>query len=269
MDWIHKELQRSPESKHPLIVHLRLYDDFTIDFLNNLNGCLECLKKELKEVKRYKTRLQIEYNSTFAEIEVASFCKRIGFGVSMQPILPSGKYSDFVLKSRNKIAYVEVTRKEKPKTEIIKTIGAIEISTLPIVKPETYATKIDDEIDQLSDDHPNILCIYLDPSLVPHSRNRQLAIYDGLIFGVDGQQPQQIVLGQSRFQLDKISAFFEFSNVYSNGYHLHKLMYLNQNSKYQIPDEMNLLFRHGRVEFAENPLSIPYSDNYNALDNDI
>lgn len=261
-DWIDKELRRDPESKHPLIIHMKLNDTPTLDFLNNLESCLKCLNKELKQFKGYENDLKQKFLSTFAEIEVATFFKKMGFMISMNPKLKSGNSGDILLHYQGYYIHIEVTRKEKPKERPLKNIpeefSDLDISELPHVKPETYADKIDKESKQLSDDYPNILCIYLDPLLVGYNEKElRLAFYDGIIYSANGK-PYGIVKGQSRYQIKKISAFFEFSNIYSNGYHLHNLMHLNPNSKHPIPDDIMMLFRQGGVNFADNPRIIPY-----------
>jgi hypothetical protein len=257
-EWIEKELKKYPESQHPLIAKIRFNDNYTKDFLYFLNDCLECLKGELREVGSYKKRLKQNFWSTFAEIEVATFFKKMGFTITMQPKLNSGKSSDVLLHYQDYYVYIEVTMKEPPEERPLKNIPKkfrnCNYFELPNVKSETYADKIDQEIDQLSDDYPNILCMYLDPSLVSQKKARQLALYDGIIYSAHGY-PYHTIQGLSKFQMaDKISAFFEFSNFYFNGYHLHNLMYLNPNPKNPIPDDIVMLFQQNGVNIADNPL---------------
>jgi len=150
---------------------------------------------------------------------------------------------------------------ERPLKNIPKKFRNRNYFELPNVKSETYADKIDQEIDQLSDYYPNILCMYLDSSLVSQKKARQLALYDGIIYSANGH-PYDRIQGLSKFLTeDKISAFFEFSNFYSysNGYHLHNLMYLNPNSKNPIPDDIVMLFQQNSINIADSPLIIPYN----------
>jgi len=252
-NWIEKELKNGNPSKHPIIYQFQIDDEDANFFLDCVESSLKTVERELSSIKKYKKRLKLEFWPTFAEIEVGSFFKNIGFKIKFQPKIDKNKSSDLLLQYQDELINVEITRKNEPETKILKDYGSMKITTLPTVSPANYADKINNKRDQLSNIYSNIICLHLHPSLVSNYRNRQLALYDGILY--HNENAGYIVSGYSALQFDKISAILEFSNYGRS--RLHILLHLNPKSQNPLKENIIEKFRSEGIEIAEEPLILP------------
>jgi hypothetical protein len=117
--------------------------------------------------------------------------KNMGFRqVELEPPIPdSGRKADIKICDDGTEIFIEVSTKEGPEINYIYDFGpGIKGGPFEFQSPKTYKDKIERKSNrQLSNFHPGIIVLYLDPSCIPERRNIRKALYDGIAWRTNGE----------------------------------------------------------------------------------
>jgi hypothetical protein len=263
-EWFESEFMKEKEDMHSLARQFT-YDEndrHPLNLINHLEEYLATMQDEIKRNKKhfYDTiRSRDQYNSTSAEIEIASLFKNMGFRqVELEPPIPdsdSGGKADIKICDDETEIFIEVTTKKGPETNYIYDFGlGVKGGIFKFQRPKTYKDKIEHKSNrQLSNSNPGIIVLYLDPSCTPERRNIQKALYDGIVWMADGE----IVClekGESAMDNTIISALLLYSHYFSGGCKIDKELYLNPKAKNPLPEPIITKFRDSGIEIKEEPI---------------
>jgi len=263
-EWFESEFMKEKEDMHSLARQFT-YDEnnrHSLNLINHLEEYLATMQDEIKRNKKhfYDTiRSRDQYNSTSAEIEIASLFKNMGFRqVELEPPIPdsdSGGKADIKICDDETEIFIEVTTKKGPETNYIYDFGlGVKGGIFKFQRPKTYKDKIEHKSNrQLSNSNPGIIVLYLDPSCTPERRNIQKALYDGIVWMADGE----IVClekGESAMDNTIISALLLYSHYFSGGCKIDKELYLNPKAKNPLPEPIITKFRDSGIEIKEEPI---------------
>ncbi len=263
-EWFESEFRKEKEDMHSLARQF-IYDEndrHSLHFIDHLEEYLATMQDEIKRNKKhfYDTLIsRDQYNSTSAEIEIASLFKNMGFRqVELEPPIPdsdSGRKADIKICDDVAEIFIEVTIKKGPETNYIYDFGlGIKGGSFKFQRPKTYKDKIEHKSNrQLSNFHPGIIVLYLEPSCIPERRNIQKALYDGIVWRTNGE----IVCwenGESVMDNTIISAILCYSHCFSDGCEIIKELYLNPKAKNPLPESVITKFRDSGIEIKEEPI---------------
>ena len=262
-EWFESEFMKEKEDMH-LLARQFTYDEndrSSLHLIDHLEEYLATMQDEIKRNKKhfYDTLIsRDQYKSTSAEIEIASLFKNMGFRqVELEPPIPdsdSGGKADIKICDDETEIFIEVTTKKGPETNYIYDFGlGIKGGPFKFQSPKTYKDKIEHKSNrQLSNSHPGIIVLYLDPSCIPERRNIQKALYDGIVWMTNGE----IVClekGESAMDNTIISAILLYSHCFSGGCKINKELYLNPKAKNPLPEPIITKFRDSGMEIKEEP----------------
>ena len=262
-EWFESEFRKEEEDMH-LLARQFTYDEndrSSLHLIDHLEEYLAIMQDEIKRNKKHFHETLIsraQYNSTSAEIEIASLFKNMGFRqVELEPPIPdsdSGGKADIKICNNVAEIFIEVTTKKGPETNYTYDFGlGVKGGIFKFQSPKTYKDKIEHKSNrQLSNSHPGIIVLYLDPSCTPERRNIQKALYDGIVWMADGE----IVClekGESAMDNTIISALLLYSHCFSGGCKIDKELYLNPKAKNPLPEPIITKFRDSGMEIKEEP----------------
>lgn len=264
--WFESEFRKEKEDMHSLARQFT-YDEndrSSLHLIDHLEEYLATMQDEIKRNEKHfhKTLIsRAQYNSTSAEIEIASLFKNMGFHqVELEPPIPD---SDFGGKADIKICddefetFVEVTTKKGPETNYTYDFGlGVKGGVFKFQSPKTYKDKIENKSNrQLSNSHPGIIVLYLDPSCIPERRNIQKALYDGIVWMTKGEI---VCLEQGESAMDNIiiSAILCYFHYFNGGCEIIKELYINPKAKNPLPESIITKFRDNDIEINEKPIML-------------
>ncbi len=260
-EWFESEFMKEKEDMHSLARQFT-YDEndrHSLYLINHLEEYLATMQDEIKRNrKHFHKGLQDKksYIGTLAEIEIGSLFKNLGFQVELEPKIP-GKIQkgDAIISDGETEIFIEVTTKKGPEINYIYDFGlGIKGGPFKFQSPKTYKDKIEHKSNrQLSNFHPGILVLYLDPSCIPERRNIQKALYDGIVWRTNGE----IVCwenGESAMDNTIISAILCYFHYFSDRCEIIKELYLNPKAKNPLPESIITKFRDSGIEIKEEPI---------------
>ena len=265
-EWFESEFRKEKEDMHSLARQFT-YDEndrSSLHLIDHLEEYLATMQDEIKRNKKhfYETLIsRAQYNSTSAEIEIASLFKNMGFRqVELEPPIPdsdSGGKADIKICDEITEIFIEVTTKKGPETNYIYDFGlGIKGGNFKLQSPKTYKDKIEHKSNrQLSNSHPGIIVLYLDPSCTPERRNIQKALYDGIVWMTNGEI---VCLEQGESAMDNtiISAILCYIHSFSGGCDIIKELDLNPKAKNPLPESIITKFRNNGIEINEEPIML-------------
>ena len=263
-EWFESEFRKEKEDMHSLARQFT-YDEndrSSLHLIDHLEEYLATMQYEIKRNKKhfYDTLIsRDQYKSTSAEIEIASLFKNMGFRqVELEPPIPdsdSGGKADIKICDETTEIFIEVTTKKGPETNYIYDFGlGIKGGNFKLQSPKTYKDKIEHKSNrQLSNSHPGIIVLYLDPSCIPERRNIQKALYDGIVWRTNGE----IVClekGESAMDNTIISAILCYFHYFTDRCEIIKELYLNPNATHPLSESIITKFRDDGIEIKEEPI---------------
>ena len=264
-EWFESEFSKEKEDMHLLARYLLFYEEAESAhlYIEHLEEYLATMQDEIKRNKKHfskglRNRDFHKYRSTLAEIEIASLFKNMGFcQVVLEPSIPdSEKKGDIKIRADGTEIFIEVSTKEGPEINDIYDLGrGIKGGPFKFQSPKTYKDKIERKSLQLSENHPGIIVLYLDPSCIPERRNIRKALYDGIVWRTNGE----IVCwenGESAMDNTIISALLLYSHCFSDGCKIDKELYLNPKAKNPLPESIITKFRDSGIEIKEEPIIV-------------
>ena len=265
-EWFESEFVKEKEDMHSLARQFT-YDEndrHSLYHINHLEEYLATMHDEIKRNKKhfYDTlRSRDQYNSTSAEIEIASLFKNMGFRqVELEPPIPdsdSGGKADIKICNNVAEIFIEVTTKKGPETNYTYDFGlGVKGGIFKFQSPKTYKDKIEHKSNrQLSNSHHGIIVLYLDPSCTPERRTIQKALYDGIVWMKNGEI---VCLEQGESVMDNtiISALLLYSHCFSGGCKIDRELYLNPKAKNPLPESIMTKFRDNGIKIKEEPIKL-------------
>lgn len=118
-EWFESEIRN--ESDHPLIKELILNDSTSLNYIKELEDCLEMLKNEIKKrMKHFKTlKTKEHFENTLVELKIGCMFKKMGFNIEFEPSVQSGKVSDIKINLENISIFIEVSTRIGPEEEML------------------------------------------------------------------------------------------------------------------------------------------------------
>jgi hypothetical protein len=174
-DWFESELKKNKEDIHPLAKHLTSYENgdifsvFSFVYLEHVETCLKTLKDDIKGYeKHFKGLVHKErYRGILAELEIGLMCKSMGFEFEFEPPVQEG-LSDIKITNAGTEIFIEVSTKKGSSFEEIEKVGnSCTITKFEIRPPQKFKSKIIEECSQLSNIHPGIVALVIEPSSIP------------------------------------------------------------------------------------------------------
>jgi hypothetical protein len=257
-EWFESEFNKKREDMHLLAKQFTFNDEVGVH-RHHIEHLEEYLATMWDEVERNGKHFygglknSERYNQTSAEIEIASLLRKMGFHqIELEPSIPnSERKADIKIHEGNTEIYIEVSTKEGPEVDYKWDFGlGIQAGPFKFHSQQTYRGKIEEEIKQLSEAHPGIIALYLDPLCIPERRNIAKSFYAGRAWTTDGK----IVLlevGESTMDYTIISAVLCYSHWFSGGCEILKELYLNPKAKNPIPDTTLSKFREWDFKIYE------------------
>ena len=263
-EWFESEFMKEKEDMH-LLARQFTYDEndrSSLHLIDHLEEYLATMQDEIKRNKKhfYDTLIsRDQYKSTSAEIEIASLFKNMGFRqVELEPPIPdsdSGGKADIKICNNVAEIFIEVTTKKGPETNYTYDFGlGVKGGIFKFQSPKTYKDKIEHKSNrQLSNSHPGIIVLYLDPSCIPERRNIQKALYDGIVWMTKGEV---VCLEQGESAMDNtiISAILCYFHYFSDRCEIIKELYLNPKAKNPLPESIITKFRDDGIKIKEEPI---------------
>ena len=262
-EWFESEFSREKEDMH-LLARQFTYDEedrISLHLIDHLEEYLATMQDEIKRKgKHFSDRLRKRdfYRSTSAEIEIASLFKNMGFRqVELEPPIPdSGKTGDIKIRDDETEIFIEVSTKEGPEINYIPDFGQeIKGGPFKFQSPKIYKDKIERKSLQLSEFHPGIIALYLDPSCIPERRNIRKALYDGTVWRTNGEVVC-LEKGESAMDNTIISALLLYSHCFSDGCKIDKELYLNPKAKNPISESIITKFRDNGIKIKKEPIEL-------------
>lgn len=260
-EWFESEFNKKKENMHSLAKQFTFNDEVGVHrhHIEHLEDNLATMWDEIEHKEKHfyeGLKNKEEYNRTSAEIEIASLLRKMGFQqVELEPSIPnSEKKGDIKICDADKEIYIEVSTKKGPEVDYKWDFGpGIQAGTFKFQSQQIYRDKIEHESLQLSEAHPGIIALYLDPSCIPERRNIGKAFYKWRAWMKDGK----IVLleeGESAMDNTIISAVLSYFHYYSDGCKILKELCLNPKAKNPIPNTIISKFREGGIVIYEPKL---------------
>jgi hypothetical protein len=261
-EWFESEFRKEKEDMH-LLARQFTYDEndrSSLHLIDHLEEYLATVQDEIKRNKKHfydALRYRDQYNSTSAEIEIASLFKNMGFRrVELEPPIPdSGRKADIKICDDETEIFIEVSTKKGPEINYVYDFGhGIKGGPFKFQRPKTYKDKIEHKSNrQLSNFHPGIIVLYLDPSCIPERRNIRKALYDGIVWRTNGEVVC-LEKGESAMDNTIISALLLYSHCFSDGCKIDKELYLNPKAKNPLPESIITKFRDNGIEIKKEPI---------------
>jgi len=261
-EWFESEFRKEKEEMHSLARQFT-YDEndrSSLHLIGHLEDYLATMQDEIKRNKKhfYDTlRHRDQYKSTSAEIEIASLFKNMGFRpVELEPPIPdSGRKADIKICDAGTEIFIEVSTKKGPEINYIEDFGpGIKGGPFEFQSPKTYKDKIERKSNrQLSNFHPGIIVLYLDPLCIPERRNIRKALYDGIAGRTNGE----VVCfekGESAMDNTIISAILSYFHYFSDGCVIRKELYINPKANIPLPNSIITKFRDSGIDIKEEPI---------------
>lgn len=191
------------------------------------------------------------YNQTSAEIEIASLLRKMGFNrIELEPSIPNSKSkADIKIHEGNTEIYIEVSTKEGPEVDYMDLSPGIQAGPFKFHSQQTYRDKIEKEM-QLSEAHPGIIALYLDPLCIPERRNIAKAFYKWRAWTTGGNIVH-LEVGESTMDHTIISAVLCYSHWFSGECKILKELLPNPKAKNPLPDTTISKFREGDFKIYE------------------
>ena len=255
-EWFESEFRK--EKMH-LLARQFTYDEedrISLHHIDHLEEYLATMQDEInRNRKHFYEGLRDRYNSTSAEIEIASLFKNMGFRqVELEPTIPdSGKKGDIKIRDDGAEIFIEVSTKKGPETNYKDKFGGVEVGEFKFQSSKIYKDKIDSESLQLSEFHPGIIVLY--PSSIPERRNIRKALYDGIAWMTNGVVVH-LENGESAMDNTIISALLLYFHHFSDGCKIDKELYLNPKAKNPLPESIITKFKEGGIEIKEEPIEL-------------
>jgi len=265
-EWFESEFRKKKEEMHLLARDLLLIDyeedESSHLHIEHLEEYLATMQDEIKRNKKHfskglRNRDFHKYRSTLAEIEIASLFKNMGFcQVELEPPIPdSGKKGDIKIRADGAEIFIEVSTKEGPEINYIDDFGpGIKGGPFEFQSPKTYKDKIERKSNrQLSNFHPGIIVLYLDPLCIPERRNIRKALYDGIAWRTNGEVVC-LEKGESAMDNTIISAILSYFHYFSDGCVIRKELYINPKANIPLPNSIITKLRDSGIEIKEEPI---------------
>lgn len=257
-EWFESEFNKKKENMHSLAKQFTFNDEVGVHhhIIDHLEEYLATMCDEIKRHRNYLSdRLKNKdfYESTSAEIEIASLFRKMGFQqVELEPSIPnSEKKGDIKICEGDTEIYIEVSTKKGPEVDYKWDFGpGIQAGTFKFQSQQIYRDKIDNESLQLCEAHPGIIALYLDPSCIPERRNIGKAFYKWRAWKKGGKIVH-LEEGESAMDNTIISAILSYFHYYSDGCQILKELYLNPKAKNPIPNTIISKFREGGIVIYE------------------
>ena len=266
-EWFESEFSKEKEDMHLLARDLLLIDyeedESSHLHIEHLEEYLATMQDEIKRNKKHfskglRNRDFHKYRSTLAEIEIASLFKNMGFcQVELEPQIPdSEKKGDIKIRADGTEIFIEVSTKEGPEINYIYDFGpGIKGGPFKFQSPKIYKDKIERKSLQLSEIHPGIIALYLDPSCIPERRNIRKALYDGIVWRTNGEVVC-LEKGESAMDNTIISAILCYFHYFSDRCKIIRELYLNPKAKNPLPESIITKFRDNGIEIKKEPIEL-------------
>jgi hypothetical protein len=237
-EWFESEIKK--ESNHLLIKQLVFDDRVSLQYLNDLEECLELLEGEINEhPKHFKTlRNANQFKNTLAELKIGFMFKKMGFSIEFESPVQNNKVSDIKINLKDIDVFIEVSTRIGPDEEVLEKHHGITISKFEIREPRKFSDKIVEESTQLSKDHSGIVALYFLSSFASEERNIMRAFGFDFIWDKDFKH---IELGEN-INKSVVSALL-LSSPYDQ-----PLLCVNPLAKIPLPDIVLKKFEDNEIE---------------------
>jgi hypothetical protein len=130
-----------------------------------------------------------------------------------------------------------------------------EIMEMKFHRTIDFKSVIENKRYQLSEFHPGIIVLYLDPLCIPERRNIQKALYDGIAW-MRNKEVVHLEPGESAMDNTIISAILLYFHYFSDGCMIRKELYLNPKANIPLPNSIITKFRDSGIEIKEKPIEL-------------
>lgn len=200
-DWFKSELKKESGEIHLLAKQLTFKDgdECSLIYLEHVERCLKELNNEIKEHENHFKGLvhKERYSGILAELEIGLMCKNMGFEFEFEPSVQKRKFSDIKIKNANKEIFIEVSTRNRSAFEELEKIGDnCKVEKFEIRQPTKFKSKIIDKSRQLSETHPNVFALVIEPSSIPEIESIMCGFGFGRLWGKyiqPGLDPSKIV----------------------------------------------------------------------------
>jgi hypothetical protein len=149
--------------------------------------------------------------------------------------------------------FIEVRTIRGKKGEIIDKEKWVEMRRMEFHRPSDFGYVIENESYQLSEFHPGIIVLYLDPLCIPERRNIQKALYDGIAWMTNGEVVH-VEPGESAMDNTIISAILSYFHYFSDDCVIRKELYINPKANIPLPNSIITKLRDSGIEIKEEPI---------------
>lgn len=211
-EWFESELKKGNEDIHLLAKQLTFKenDESSLVYLEHVERCLDELKNEIRGHENHFRKLvhKQRYHGILAELEIGLMYKNMGFEFEFEPPVQN-RFSDIKITNAETEIFTEVSiRKGRSSKEKEKVGNNCTIAEFEIRPPQKFKSKIIEESSQLSNIHPGIFALVIDPSSIPEIES----IMSGFGFGRLWGKHIQLGLDPSKIVKERVSGLLIYCN---------------------------------------------------------